>query len=57
MLHRILSIFTAAMAVSAIGWSQETRGTIVGRITDPSGAVVAGAAVEVLNQAMGPTSR
>ena len=41
------------MAVSVIGWSQETRGTIVGRITDPTGAVVAAAAVEVLNQAMG----
>src|SRR4051812_45867030 len=53
MLRRILCIFIAAMAVSVIGWSQETRGTIVGRITDPSGSVVAGATVQVVNQAMG----
>ena len=33
--------------------AQDTRGTIKGRITDPSGAVVPGAAVVVTNTAMG----
>ncbi len=35
------------------GWSQDTRGTISGRVTDPSGAVIAGANVVVSNTAMG----
>src|SRR5689334_6233761 len=38
-------------AWSAFG--QETRGTIVGRVTDPTGAVIPGAQVVVTHQAMG----
>src|ERR1039458_5634235 len=33
--------------------SQETRGTLLGRVTDPSGAVVAGGKVEVTNTQTG----
>lgn len=33
--------------------AQESRGTIVGRVSDPSGAAVPGAAVEVTNKAQG----
>src|SRR3954471_6736769 len=47
----ILCLLTAAA-----GWSQDTRGTISGRITDPSGALVAGAQVTVTNPAMGTKS-
>ena len=36
---------------------QEFRGTILGRITDPSGAAVAGAAVEVVNTATNAAHR
>jgi len=36
-----------------VAWSQDTRGTISGRVTDPSGAVVPGAQVVVTNVAMG----
>ena len=36
----ILCLFAAASA-----WSQDTRGAITGRVTDPSGAVIAGAQV------------
>src|SRR5262249_48970154 len=36
-----------------LSWAQETRGTINGRVTDPSGAVIPGAAVVVTNTAMG----
>lgn len=41
------------LAACTPGWSQETRGTISGRISDPSGAVIAGASVVVTNTAMG----
>jgi hypothetical protein len=44
--------FLVALAATA-GWSQETRGTINGRITDPSGASIGGASVVVTNTAMG----
>jgi Carboxypeptidase regulatory-like domain len=30
-------------------WAQEYRGTVLGRVSDPTGAVVGGAAVEVRN--------
>jgi len=34
-------------------WAQDTRGTITGRVTDPSGAVITGANVVVSNTATG----
>jgi hypothetical protein len=37
-------------------WSQDTKGTITGRVTDPSGSVIAGAKVVVTNVAMGTKS-
>ncbi len=43
------------LLASSVAWSQEARGTIVGRIVDASGAAVPGAAVEVTNKAMGTT--
>jgi len=33
--------------------AQEARGTIIGRVSDPSGAVIPGASVQVMNKAMG----
>lgn len=54
MLRRILSLTAILGLLSAgIGWSQDTRGTITGRVTDPSGSVVPGATVIVTNTAMG----
>jgi hypothetical protein len=43
------------LPVSAPG--QESRGTILGRITDPGGASVAGAAIEVINVETGVALR
>lgn len=43
---RLAVLFAAATAVAL---AQESRGTIIGRVLDPSGAVVAGAQVQVLN--------
>jgi len=53
MLRRI-SLPAALMTVLVCaGWAQDTRGTINGRITDPSGAVIPGASVVATNVAMG----
>ena len=34
-------------------WAQESRGTIVGRVTDESGAAIPGANVTITSQSMG----
>ena len=41
----ILAVFALALSLQA----QEARGTLLGRVTDPSGAIVAGAKVEAAN--------
>ncbi len=47
MRRRILAILSFA----ALGlWAQDHRGTILGRITDPTGAVVPGATITITNQ-------
>jgi hypothetical protein len=48
----VLALLVTLLAATP-GWAQESRGSIVGRVTDASGAVIPGAAVEVTNQAMG----
>lgn len=45
----VLLVWLAGQPVLA----QEARGTILGRVLDPTGAVIPGASVEVLNKAMG----
>ncbi len=51
---RIFSLSVMLCLLAAVsGWSQDTRGSITGRVTDPSGAVIAGASVVVTNTAMG----
>src|ERR1035437_5864994 len=47
----ILCLLTAGSV-----WSQDTKGTISGRVTDPSGSVIPGAQVVVTNSAMGTKS-
>jgi hypothetical protein len=46
-MFRSLLIFFCLLSITA--WAQESRGTIRGRVTDPSGAPVVGAAVEATN--------
>src|SRR4051794_29342619 len=48
-----VSILLSAIAAASSAMAQETRGTIVGRVTDPSGGWVSNANVEVTNKAMG----
>ena len=41
------------LLTASLSWSQDTRGTITGRVLDPTGATVPGAMVTVTNTAMG----
>ncbi len=42
-------LFAAMLLVSASAFAQEFRGTILGRVTDTSGGIVSGAAIQVVN--------
>src|SRR5256714_3586436 len=59
-LHRVLRIGTIVVFMLALtvvaGFAQSTGGRMIGRITDPTGAQVAGAAVTVSNEATGVAS-
>jgi len=48
---RVLAWTLALLTAASLAWGQETRATIVGRIIDPSGAVVVGAKVHATNTA------
>ena len=53
MLCRIHSAVAVLWLLAAAAQAQDTRGTIVGKISDPSGAWIPGASVTVTNVAMG----
>jgi len=50
-IHSLIAILCLLTAGTV--WSQDTKGTISGRVTDPSGSVIPGAKVVVTNTAMG----
>ena len=50
---RMFSLIAVLCFLTPVVWSQETRGNIAGKVSDPSGASVAGAKVVVTNTAMG----
>src|ERR1035438_9686507 len=50
---KLRSLVVCVFLLSAIAVGQTFRGTILGTVTDPSGAVVAGATVKARNQATG----
>jgi hypothetical protein len=56
MLHRISPAMAVLWLSAAAVWAQDTRGTIVGKIADPSGALIPGATVTVTNVGMGTKS-
>ena len=57
MLSRIFRMSAIlCLLIAGSVWSQDTKGTITGRVTDPSGSVVPGAQVAVVNTAMGTKS-
>jgi hypothetical protein len=53
---RGISQLFLAMAITPLVWSQESRGIILGRVTDSSGSVVPEAAVQVTNRDTGVTA-
>jgi hypothetical protein len=60
MLSRILAVLGIAVVISvttAPGWSQESQGTILGRVTDASNLVVPDASVQITNVATTVTVR
>jgi hypothetical protein len=60
MLSRSLAVLGAAVVLSVAnqpGWSQESKGTILGRITDSSGLVVPAATIQITNVATTVTTR
>jgi hypothetical protein len=52
-LRNVLCIPVLMLATGATGWAQAGRGGISGLVSDPSGAVIAGARVTALDQATG----
>lgn len=52
-MRQFLSILVCSFLAAAALPAQETRGRILGRVTDPTGAVVAGANVSAVNTATG----
>ncbi len=55
MKRRISSLIAMLCLVASIGQTQESRGTISGRVTDQSGAAIPAAKVDVTNKAQGVT--
>jgi len=49
----VLSLILVFLLSACVATAQETRGAIVGRVSDPTGAVIQGASVVVTNTAMG----
>ncbi len=50
---QVLIVFLAAIACASSGLAQSGAGSIQGTVTDPTGAVIPGASVQVVNQANG----
>src|ERR1700755_1674918 len=46
---RLLVTLLGILTYSPLGWSQESRATVIGRVTDASGAVIPGASVSFTN--------
>ena len=46
-----ICLFAGILLFSTLAYSQETRGQILGRVTDPSGAVMSGATVKAVDTA------
>jgi hypothetical protein len=49
----LLRAFCCVLVLSAIAFAQSDRGTITGTVTDPTGAVIGGAAIKAKNTATG----
>ncbi len=52
-MERLLALLVLSQVALLPAWTQSTFGTITGVVTDPAGLAVAGAAVEIVNNATG----
>ena len=57
MMSRFRTLIVAITLAASAAWAQEARGSLVGRITDSSGAPILGASVQVTNKAMGTSQK
>src|SRR5271168_4608002 len=51
--HRVLAFLLALGLLTLPAFSQSTSGRIVGRVADPTGAVLAGVKITLVNEATG----
>lgn len=56
-LRGLLFLGVILLSASLVGWAQETRSAILGTVRDSTGAVIAGAAIEVTNSDTNSTTR
>src|SRR3954447_12001923 len=54
---QLLNVLIAAAVSISPAWSQESRATVLGRVTDATGAVIQGASITLLNQETGVVAR
>ena len=54
--HYLALIALSVLLVPAVAWAQVLYGSLVGNVTDPNGAAVSGAKVELTNMATGDVS-
>ncbi|ADW70745.1 TonB-dependent receptor domain-containing protein [Granulicella tundricola] len=54
-MKKVLGLLAVSLVCTAMGLGQSQNGNVAGTVTDPSGAVVAGATVTVINVATGAT--
>jgi hypothetical protein len=55
-LLKLFNTVCLLLLTSALGWSQESRGSILGRVTDDSGAAVPSVPIKITNLATGITT-
>ncbi|MBM3749369.1 MAG: carboxypeptidase regulatory-like domain-containing protein, partial [Acidobacteria bacterium] len=53
--RRVCVSLLSLVLAAGLGWSQEARGTILGRLTDSTGAVIPAVSVRITNVATGVT--
>jgi hypothetical protein len=51
--RNVVAALVLCLLIAGACWSQDARGTILGKVSDPSGALIPGAQVVVTNAAMG----
>ncbi len=48
-MQRVIRCWLIVLLATSVSWAQESRGKLSGRVTDPSGAAIADAQVQITN--------